>query len=52
VVLSVLMLILAVPGLRTVAHRIEHASPGWIACWISRPVPRLRRRPPLTYRPR
>jgi uncharacterized membrane protein YbhN (UPF0104 family) len=32
-VLSGLMgaLILAVPGLRTVAHRVEHASPGWIA---------------------
>lgn len=32
-VLSVLLgaLILAVPGLRTVAHRLAHASPGWIA---------------------
>jgi uncharacterized membrane protein YbhN (UPF0104 family) len=36
-VLSVLMgaLILAVPGLRTVAHRLAHASPGWIALGVA-----------------
>jgi uncharacterized membrane protein YbhN (UPF0104 family) len=36
-VLSVLMgaLILAVPGLRTVAHRVAHASPGWIALAVA-----------------
>ncbi|MDX6548888.1 MAG: hypothetical protein QOG33_2438 [Gaiellales bacterium] len=36
-VLSVLMgaLILAVPGLQTVAHRVAHASPGWIALAIA-----------------
>jgi MFS family permease len=36
-VLSVLIgaLILAVPGLRTVAHRVAHASPGWIALAVA-----------------
>jgi uncharacterized membrane protein YbhN (UPF0104 family) len=36
-VLSVLMgaLILAVPGLRTVAHRVAQASPGWIALAVA-----------------
>lgn len=36
-VLSVLMgaLILAVPGLRTVAHRLAHASPGWIVLAVA-----------------
>jgi MFS family permease len=36
-VLSVLMgaLILAVPGLRTVTHRVAHANPGWIALAVA-----------------
>jgi hypothetical protein len=41
-VLSVLMgaLIIAVPGLRTVAHRVAHTSPGWIALAVSAPATR------------
>jgi uncharacterized membrane protein YbhN (UPF0104 family) len=36
-VLSVLLgaLILAVPGLRTVAHRVAHAGPGWIGLAVA-----------------